>query len=111
MTRSKTAPAYKANRNYTRKDWDEVSDNPPLTADELANLKPASEVLPPAIFEGLAKRRPGQRGPGRKLPKVAVTLRLDPDIVAAFKREGEGWQTRINDTLRRSVVRRASREA
>ena len=33
--------------------------------------------------------------------KVKLTIGLDPDVVAAAKAEGAGWQTRINATLRR----------
>jgi uncharacterized protein (DUF4415 family) len=49
------------------------------------------------------KRRPRQRGPGKKPAKVAVTLRLDPDVIDAFKAKGPGWQTRINQALRRAI--------
>lgn len=34
-------------------------------------------------------------------PKQPVSLRLDQDVIAWFKRTGNGWQTRINDELRR----------
>lgn len=44
----------------------------------------------------------------RGRPKAAVTkepvkLRLDADVLAALRASGEGWQTRINDTLRASL--------
>ena len=32
--------------------------------------------------------------------KVATSLRLDRDLLDAFKRTGDGWQTRLNDALR-----------
>ena len=32
--------------------------------------------------------------------KKAVTLRLDADVLAWFKRQGRGYQTRINRALR-----------
>jgi len=35
-------------------------------------------------------------------PKTAITLRLDEDIVEAYRETGEGWQTRINADLRRA---------
>ena len=35
-------------------------------------------------------------------PKTAITLRLDEDVVAAYREIGEGWQTRINSDLRRA---------
>jgi uncharacterized protein (DUF4415 family) len=41
--------------------------------------------------------------PGRpKLPnaKVAIKLRLDPDVIEGFRASGAGWQSRINAALR-----------
>ncbi len=38
--------------------------------------------------------------PPKENPKQATTIRLDPDILAAFKAGGKGWQTRINNALR-----------
>ena len=35
-------------------------------------------------------------------PKTAVTLRLDEDVVKAYRETGEGWQTRINADPRRA---------
>lgn len=43
------------------------------------------------------------RGRGRPAgsgTKVATNIRLDRDLVEAFKGTGEGWQTRLNDALR-----------
>ena len=34
-------------------------------------------------------------------PKQPVSLRLDRDLVEWFKRGGDGWQTRVNDALRK----------
>lgn len=33
-------------------------------------------------------------------PKQPVSLRLDPDVIAWFKRGGRGWQSRVNKALR-----------
>ena len=35
--------------------------------------------------------------------KEPVKLRLDPDVLAALRTTGDGWQTRINDMLRASL--------
>ncbi|MER2265537.1 BrnA antitoxin family protein [Methylobacterium oxalidis] len=48
----------------------------------------------------LARRRGRPRSENRK---VLTALRLDPDVLAAFKASGPGWQTRINDVLRREA--------
>jgi hypothetical protein len=34
-------------------------------------------------------------------PKTAITLRLDEDVVEAYRETSEGWQTRIDADLRR----------
>ena len=36
--------------------------------------------------------------------KEPVKLRLDADVVAALRASGDGWQSRINDSLRASLV-------
>ena len=35
--------------------------------------------------------------------KQRVTLYLDPDVLAALKADGKGWQTRANAALRRAL--------
>lgn len=32
--------------------------------------------------------------------KVSTTICFDADVLAAFKAQGDGWQTRMNDALR-----------
>lgn len=54
---------------------------------------------------------PAQRTRGKqKAPrKQDIHIRLDADIIEHFKRDGRGWQTRMNDSLRKIVeVERAS---
>jgi uncharacterized protein (DUF4415 family) len=36
--------------------------------------------------------------------KEPVKIRLDADVLQALRATGDGWQTRINDTLRASLV-------
>ena len=51
---------------------------------------------------------PLRRGrPPAKRRKVSTTIRLDPDIVEAFRAAGEGWQSRINAALREYLGKRA----
>lgn len=35
--------------------------------------------------------------------KKLLTLRLDPDVIEYFKAGGEGWQTRMNEALRKAA--------
>jgi uncharacterized protein (DUF4415 family) len=37
--------------------------------------------------------------------KIALKLRLDPDVVKAFRDTGPGWQTRMNAALQRAASR------
>lgn len=66
--------------------WDSV-DSPPLGEAILARMAPA---------------RRG-RGPQVKPTKEAVSVRLDRDVVEHFRRSGPGWQSRLNEALRKSV--------
>lgn len=77
-------------------------DNPELTEEEIANMRPLREVLPDlaaAIDRELARRgRPPVENPRRQ-----VSIRLDPDVLEHYKSTGKGWQSRINDALRKAA--------
>ena len=66
-----------------------------VTADDLKHFKPARDVLPLALQKTL-----GIRGAQKAPTKVSTTIRLSPDVLAAFKSEGDGWQTRIDTALK-----------
>jgi uncharacterized protein (DUF4415 family) len=36
--------------------------------------------------------------------KEAISLRVDADVLDAFKSTGEGWQTRMNGILRAAIL-------
>lgn len=53
----------------------------------------------------MADRKRGRpRGSVQAVTKEAVTLRLDADVLSALRSTGDGWQTRVNDTLRASLL-------
>lgn len=72
-------------------------DAPEATDEQLAQAKPFGEAFP-ALADAMRKNVGGR--PKSANPKVAVSLRLDQEIVARFKASGPGWQTRMNDALR-----------
>ncbi len=76
---------------------DSDPDAPEATDKQLAQAKPFGEVFP-ALADAM-RRNVGGR-PKADNPKVAVSLRLDQEVVARFKATGPGWQTRMNDALR-----------
>lgn len=53
------------------------------------------------LKQNLAKKRMGR--PVSDKTKVQVAIRFDQDILAAFKATGRGWQTRLNDLLRKHL--------
>lgn len=77
-------------------------DNPAWTDEDFKRAKPALDVLPPALAAVLPRRR-GQRGPQRKPAKQLVSLRLERDVLARFRATGPGWQTRVNEALKKAA--------
>ncbi len=85
-------------KTHTARDMREVSDNPEWTKADFAKAKPFAEALP----ELAASIRKG-RGPNKAPTKRLVSLRLSPDVLDHFKAKGPGWQSRIDDTLRKAA--------
>lgn len=70
----------------------EYDEAPELTADMLAcaEIRDGDRVI--------------KRGrPPLESPKEAVKLRIDHDVLAAYRKTGSGWQTRINADLRKAA--------
>lgn len=77
-------------------------DNPEWTEEDFARARPASE-LPPNVLAAFPKTRlPDGRPPGSA--KQAVSIRLDKDVLEKFRATGPGWQSRINEALKRARV-------
>jgi uncharacterized protein (DUF4415 family) len=68
-----------------------------LTDEMWARMRPAVEVAPEIVA---AYRR--RRGPQKAPTKQLVSIRLDRDVVAYFRKRGVvGWQQRVNEALRK----------
>lgn len=74
-------------------------DAPEATDAQLAAAVPFAEAFP-ALAEQMRKNTGGR--PKSDQPKVAVSLRLDQDVLARFKASGPGWQSRMNAALRKA---------
>ncbi len=84
-----------------RKVSSQVDDNPAWGEAEFDRARPAEEVLPELFGTEAAAKMVKPRGrPKSANPKTPLKLRIDPDVVDAYKAQGEGWQTRMNDALR-----------
>lgn len=80
-------------RGVTRSTWIDPDDAPELTDEWFANAD---------LYEaGKLVRRGGR--PKKTPPKQAVSIRLDADLLAYFRQEGPGWQSRINAALRKAA--------
>ena len=77
-------------------------ENPEWTKEDFARARPAREVLPEIFGKKNAEALLRGRGrPKLEQPKVAVTLRLDADVLAQLRASGAGWQTRAGEALGR----------
>lgn len=76
----------------TENGWIDPDDAPPLGADWFAEAE---------LRDGARVVRPGR--PRGENSKRAVSLRLDPEVIDWFRASGPGWQTRINEALRKAA--------
>jgi uncharacterized protein (DUF4415 family) len=86
-------------------EWVDPDDAPELGAEffEKATRHIAGKEVSKEQFQAFQKTM------GR--PRVAVkrptlTMRVDAEILQALRASGKGWQTRVNELLRREVLRK-----
>lgn len=54
-------------------------------------------------FHGDTFIRRGRGRPKLEAPKEQINIRLDADVLSLLRRNGPGWQTKINEMLRVSL--------
>ncbi|MFN4283840.1 MAG: BrnA antitoxin family protein [Alphaproteobacteria bacterium] len=74
-------------------------DNPEWTKADFKRAKAPDKALPKRVLAAFKKTR----GPQKTPTKIPVSIRLSPEVVAHFKADGPGWQSRIDDTLRKAA--------
>jgi uncharacterized protein (DUF4415 family) len=78
-------------------------DNPEWTKEDFAK---ATRFKRGVSLEEATKVMVAKRGRPKLLrPKVLLTLRIDPDVLDAYKETGEGWQARMNEALAKAAKR------
>lgn len=80
------------NENSISQSWTDPDDAPKLTAEWFEGA---------AAFVGTTPVRRGR--PKAAEPKQLVSLRLDRELVERLRAQGPGWQTRVNEALRKAV--------
>lgn len=81
----------KPTSSNSQTDWNRVD----ALDDEDIDFSDSPEVTPEMFARAVARR-----GLKPVEPKRQVTLRIDADVLAWFKGQGRGYQTRINELLR-----------
>src|SRR5690348_9114290 len=90
-----------ARKKSTDDSWD--PDTAPEWPDEVwerAQISIGGKVIREATGTLTKRGRP----PVGDEPKQQVTLRLAPKVIRYFKQSGDGWQTRLNETLEKYVA-------
>ncbi|MCF3934328.1 BrnA antitoxin family protein [Acuticoccus sp. M5D2P5] len=75
-------------------------DAPEITDEQIKHAKPFADAFP-ALAQKMRKSAGGR--PRSTATKVAVSIRLDRDVVDKFKEGGPGWQSRINQALKKAA--------
>ena len=70
-------------------------ESPEWSVADFKSAKRLSEM--PADFQQAIRR---VRGAQKTPRKIQTAVRYDADIIQAFKADGPGWQTRMNEALR-----------
>jgi uncharacterized protein (DUF4415 family) len=71
------------------------ADNPPLTDALFAQMRPARKRGRPVLSS----------------PKKPTNIRLSQIVIDEFKKDGEGWQTRIDEALVDLVLKKRRKNA
>ena len=77
-------------------------ENPEWTKKDFAKAV-APEALPAGLVAAFPKTHK-RLGRPTGSNKQAVSIRLDVDVLAKFKATGPGWQSRINEALKRARI-------
>jgi uncharacterized protein (DUF4415 family) len=78
----------------SRRTWRDPDDAPELTQEWIDRAN---------VYHGKKLVRRGR--PPAEVRKVSTTLRLSPEVIEHFRAGGPGWQTRIDEALKRVVAR------
>jgi uncharacterized protein (DUF4415 family) len=76
-------------------------ENPEWTDEDVRTARRGADVLPAAFLresDAATAARKG-RGPGKRPPRTMVSIRLEQELIAAYKASGPGWQGRMRDVL------------
>jgi len=88
------------NEKATKREWVDPDDAPEWIEEvfDRAEIRDGDSLV--RVASGTLTKR-GR--PKLDQPKKQVTLRLDQDVIDRFRSGGSGWQSRINEILKKAV--------
>jgi len=98
----------KKSTEKTRTDWERVKreagqDAPIPFTPETGPYDPNDAAAVAAYWAGATIKR-GRGRPAVAVKRPTLNMRVDAEVLDAFKATGPGWQTRINAVLRDAVA-------
>lgn len=88
-------------------DWErvrrEAAQDAPVVFDPATDPYDPNDAKAAAAYWRSATKRRGR--PPVAVPRPTLNMRIDAEVLAAFKATGPGWQTRINAVLREAVIK------
>jgi uncharacterized protein (DUF4415 family) len=82
-------------------------DNPEWTVEDFAKATRLPGIKAKDLTPEILASIPRARGPQKAALKIPVSIRLSADVVKHFKDTGPGWQSRIDDALRKAAKLKA----
>lgn len=92
-----------ASRKKTQIELPSIAESRRITA--AAKKDPDAQPLGNAQLRAMIPARAARGRPKSENPKVLVSVRYSPEVLAYFRSTGEGWQARMDGVLRQYVQR------
>ncbi|MGN6424032.1 MAG: BrnA antitoxin family protein [Asticcacaulis sp.] len=73
-------------------------DAPEASNEDLARARPFADAFPQLAESARRRGRPAVAE-----AKQLISLRLDAEVIRRLRATGRGWQSRVNDTLKKAV--------
>ena len=98
----------KTNTKPAGTDWErvrrEAAKNEPIGFDATVEPYDPNDAAAVAAYWAGATIKRGRGRPVAGVKRPTLNMRVDADVLDAFKATGQGWQTRINAVLRNAVA-------
>lgn len=100
-------PKTSAKTKSTVTDWErvkrEAAQDAPIAHTATDGPYDPNDAAAVAAYWQQANIKRGRGRPAVAVKRPTLNMRVDPDVLDAFKATGPGWQTRINAALRDAV--------